>query len=393
MLSKEVSQKYFQNALTSIHKKRINCLFETSWALTKSSNLTVTSLGKKREGKAYVKHKIKSVDRQLSNEALHAEIPTIYKEFYHPLLIGLSVIYVIVDWSGCCQKDFHMLRASMTHDGRSISIYNEIHPQEKVGNDVVHKKFLAHLKRLIPSTSRVVVMTDAGFLMPWFKAVKNVGWDYIGRLRVGIKYQLVGKDTWESATDLNKRATSTIKSIGQAYIGKKTNKPILGNIYTYKNKPKKRKDQSRFPDTNKQYALANKRAWVLATSLPERMHEGQAVINNYRKRMQIEQNFRDEKSPRFGLGWRMGRCENPKRLAILCLISNIALFFLKILGMLAEQLGLHKRFQVNTVSNRRVLSHINLGMQIIMNNPPPELMKLFFEWLAGIERSYRQLTL
>ena len=190
MLTKEVSQKYFQNSLISIHKTRAECLYETSWALSKSSELTVTSLGKHRDGKAYVKHKIKSVDRLLGNSHLHAELHTIYKEFFRPLLTCLPVIYLIVDWSGCCQKEFHMLRASIVHDGRSITIYNEIHPQENVGNHATHKKFLANLKKLVPYSAKVVVMTDAGFITPWFKAVTKIGWDYIGRLKVSVKYQL-----------------------------------------------------------------------------------------------------------------------------------------------------------------------------------------------------------
>lgn len=392
MLTKEVSQKYFQKSLNSVHKTRANCLFETSWALAKSSELTVTSLGKHKDGKAYVKHKIKSVDRLLSNPSLHTELHTIYKEFFRPLLTCLPVIYLIVDWSGCCQKAFHMLRASIVHDGRSITIYNEIHPQEKVGNHVIHKKFLANLKKLVPYNTKVVVMTDAGFITPWFKAVTNIGWNYIGRLKVSVKYQLEEENRWRSIKELNRKATGAIKSVGRALIGKKSNTPVMGNIYTYKNKPKNRKDKSMFPDVNKRYARASKRAWVIATSLKEEQYQGRFIISTYRKRMQIEQNFRDEKSPRFGLGWRMGRSNNGERIGVLCLISCIVLFFLKVLGMLAEQLGLHKRFQVNTESKKRVLSHINLGRQIIMNDPPPELNKKFLEWLAKVELSYANLS-
>jgi hypothetical protein len=109
--------------------------------------------------------------------------------------------------------------------------------------------------------------------------------------------------------------------------------------------------------------------------------------------MQIEQNFRDEKSPRFGLGWRMGHSNNAKRIAILCLISSIAIFFLKILGMLAEKLGLHRRFQVNTESKKRVLSHITLGRQIIISGLPHALEKKFSEWLKRVELSYAGLSL
>lgn len=80
MLTKKVSQKYLNDAL-SIHAKRANCLFETAWTLTGGANLTISSLGSNKAGKANVKHKIKSVDRLVGNSTLHKEIPTIYKDW------------------------------------------------------------------------------------------------------------------------------------------------------------------------------------------------------------------------------------------------------------------------------------------------------------------------
>src|SRR4051812_7481880 len=102
MLTKEVSQKYFNDALHSIHAKRAHSLFETSWALINEGNLTIASLGNHKDGNAYVKHKIKSVDRLVGNSILHKEVHIIYKEFFQPLIACYSVLHILVDWSGCC---------------------------------------------------------------------------------------------------------------------------------------------------------------------------------------------------------------------------------------------------------------------------------------------------
>src|SRR5689334_14579138 len=139
MLTKEVSQNYLNSTLISIHKLRVKALFEAIWSLTKNAKLTISSLGKHKEGNAYVKHKIKSIDRLIGNPILHRELQTIYKELFSCLLSSFSMVYLIVDWSGCCNSDFFMLRASVEHDGRSITIYNEIHPAKKVGNPAIQK--------------------------------------------------------------------------------------------------------------------------------------------------------------------------------------------------------------------------------------------------------------
>ncbi|MFA5530196.1 MAG: hypothetical protein WDA11_05980, partial [Thiohalomonadaceae bacterium] len=53
--------------------------------------------------------------------------------------------------------------------------------------------------------------------------------------------------------------------------------------------------------------------WLIATSLPEGNALTNAVINAYRKRMQIEEGFRDTKSERFGLGLNLAMSRSKKR--------------------------------------------------------------------------------
>ena len=384
MLTKEVSQKYLNDALVSIHATRMHSLFETCWSLTKQSDLTVSSLGRNKDGKTYVKHKIKSVDRLVGNAHLHAEIPTVYKEFFQPWIACLSTLYIIVDWSGCCRDDIHMLRASVVYNGRSVTIYNEIHPQKKLGNREIHKKFLANLYKQIPKGKKVIIITDAGFITPWFNAVLKLGWDYVGRLKGDVKILLDDSPRWMRSRNLHRKASTRVRYAGSGTIGSSSSTPVKGNIYSYKKKPKKRKGKSRYPDVNKRYSVANKTPWILATSLKNCEYGKSFVKNIYESRMQIEQTFRDDKDPRFGFGWRFARSNCIKRIAVLCLIANIAAFFLLTLGILAENIGLHRRYQVNSTRKKRVLSLLTLAKQVIQHGPPSELIQNY-------EKATRQL--
>lgn len=392
MLTKEVSQKFLQSSLISIHKLRVNAIFEATWALTQNAKLTISSLGKHKAGKAYVKHKIKSIDRLVGNSNLHREINIIYKEFYLSLFASLPTISLIVDWSGCCNKDFFMLRASVEYNGRSITIYNEIHPSEKVGNRKVHNQFLSALHKIIPKNKKVTIVTDAGFVTPWFYSVKKLGWDFVGRMKSDIKIQFENTRRWILTKTFYKKAKKKPRFIGKGKISSTSKTPVIGNIYIYKETQKGRKGASKYPDINKRYSKANRTPWVIISSLKITTVDAWAVINKYKNRMQIEQNFRDDKNPRFGFGWREGinRCMN--RIAVLCLIAAMASFFLIIFGSQAEKMGLHRRYQVNT-SRKRVLSLLTVAKQILFHEEPPLLIKEYRKFLNTLLTTYKRLYL
>ena len=247
MLTKEVSQKYFNNALTSIHTTRRNCLFETAWALVNEGKLTISSLGQNKSGKAHVKHKIKSVDRLVGNNKLHKEISVIYKEFFKSIILCTQELFILVDWSGCCGDKSHMLRASIIHDGRSISIYNEVHPQKKLNNTCVQNRFLVALKKMIPADKKVTIITDAGFLTPWFAQVLKLGWNYIGRLPSYLMIKQCEKE-WIKIADIQCKRKNLVQSLGKAILGKNSKTQVYGDIYSYYGKSKNRKEKSKFPE-------------------------------------------------------------------------------------------------------------------------------------------------
>ena len=46
-------------------------------------------------------------------------------------------------------------------------------------------------------TARVIIVTDAGFQNAWFRHIRSLGWDFIGRVRGNIQMRLNSKgESW-----------------------------------------------------------------------------------------------------------------------------------------------------------------------------------------------------
>ena len=56
-----------------------------------------------------VKNKIKRVDRLMGNEALHRDIPMIFRNITSMLKRQLSLCVIAVDWSGYPSQVYHVL--------------------------------------------------------------------------------------------------------------------------------------------------------------------------------------------------------------------------------------------------------------------------------------------
>ena len=90
-----------------------------------------------------------------------------------------------------------MLRAALVAKGRSLSLYEEVFRQPYVHSNKAHEQFLKRFKSMLPETCHPVLITDAGFYNGWFRLVLKQGWDYVGRIRGNVCYQLEGNKNWE----------------------------------------------------------------------------------------------------------------------------------------------------------------------------------------------------
>ncbi len=102
MHTAKLLHKLLVQSAPSIHATRLNSIIASVQALAHGVRATVTSLGRGLMGKAYDKHKIKRVDRLLSNPQLYQERHLIYCALTQRLLLGLSQAIIAIDWSPLC---------------------------------------------------------------------------------------------------------------------------------------------------------------------------------------------------------------------------------------------------------------------------------------------------
>ena len=84
----KVLHKLLYQSVPSMHATRFNTLLVVVQSLTQGARASVTSLGRGLPGQAYDKHKIKRVDRLLSNAALYQECHSVYSALTRRLLRG-----------------------------------------------------------------------------------------------------------------------------------------------------------------------------------------------------------------------------------------------------------------------------------------------------------------
>lgn len=364
MYQLSIIQKTLANKM---HKARLSVLKQMVRACFVAQSLTVTHLGRALDSSKTERGGIKKADRFLSNDKMYEEYPMICNMLISHLISEKSCPWILVDWSKMPHKKFQVLRAALVANGRSITIYEEVHGEKKLGNAKVHKKFLAKLKELLPMDCCPIIITDAGFGVPWFKDVLNLGWDYVGRIR-GNKYYSLYEDKWLKIQDFKTKYTHSPKYIGTVLLTKQSK--FNTDLYVTKEKSKGRHAFNKSGNIKKDSCSKSKskaanEPLCLVTSLQYKHNMADKVVKIYKTRMQVEEGFRDLKSTKFGFGFEHMMSYKPRRILILLLISMLASFIAYITGRCAEQRNLHLQFQANSIKHIRVLSFFYLGRRII----------------------------
>ena len=367
-------------SLPEIHTKRLTSLMAAVEAVVTGSRLTLSDMGRGLSGSAAVKHNIKRIDRLLGNTALHTEVPKLYEALVRQCLEGISTPLIVIDWSDLtANRHWQLLRASVAIEGRSMTLYEQVHPQSKATSPRVHKAFLAKLATMLPAGCAPIIITDAGFRSVWFKLVNRMGWSWIGRIRNRDMISPENEDIWAGCKTLYPPATSQAKSLGQYNYVRKH--PVSCRLVLIKHPQQKRHRKSRLgkrvrSSRSLKNARAQREPWLLAASLNLDHLSAQAIVAVYAQRMQIEESFRDLKSGQYGLGFSSNRSTQKNRLCVLWLIASLALFVLRLIGEVAKEKQMAFQFQSNTRRSRPVISVINLVLQLVRHGmaafPPCE---------------------
>ncbi|EBM9124743.1 IS4-like element ISVsa5 family transposase, partial [Salmonella enterica subsp. enterica serovar Kentucky] len=313
-------------------------------------------LGRNLPTKARTKHNIKRIDRLLGNRHLHKERLAVYRWHASFICSGNTMPIVLVDWSDIReQKRLMVLRASVALHGRSVTLYEKAFPLSEQCSKKAHDQFLADLASILPSNTTPLIVSDAGFKVPWYKSVEKLGWYWLSRVRGKVQYADLGAENWKPISNLHDMSSSHSKTLGYKRLTKSN--PISCQILLYKSRSKGRKNQ-RSTRTHchhpspKIYSASAKEPWILATNLPVEIRTPKQLVNIYSKRMQIEETFRDLKSPAYGLGLRHSRTSSSERFDIMLLIALMLQLTCWLAGVHAQKQGWDKHFQANTVRNR-----------------------------------------
>ena len=379
MTAVKVVRYHITGFVQGVHLKRLEALFVVVEALLTGANLCLTRLGRAVAGPVADKHSIKRVDRLLGNGKLHMELHLFYGAIARLLLKENQEPVVLVDWTEM-GSDWQVLTAAVPATGRSVPIYSEVHPSGSDHKASIQRRFLASLKEhVIPSGCQPIIVTDSGFQNPWFRTVRALGWDFVGRLASTPYARVIpevagGSDTcsWLPVTELMAKAGPRPADLGSWTVTKSNQldcRLILYKVSKKGRKGSKKPNRKGVHAGSQAYQKAAKRArtpWLLATSLTSA--SAHQVVNVYTTRMQIEETFRDSKSHRFGWSLEDVRSQDALRLAVLLLIAALGMVVVHSAGVAAENQALIQHMQANTTRHRRVLSIFFVGSIAVRNS-------------------------
>ncbi len=355
-----------------LHSKRRTALWRVVEGLLRGQQLWLTELGRSLPGNGVVKHRIKAVDRFVGNSAMQMAITKIYAALARVLLRSIKRPVLLVDWTGIA-PGFFLLSAKVAFAGRAVTILSRTFPEAKKATPGAERAFLEELKAVLPDHCRPVLVTDAGFIFKWFDAVRALGWDYVGRVRLRLMvFNINGRCM--PLPEVYGLAKRKPRDFGTICVGK-LNPRVHRVILSARPKPKGRKRLGRKGQSLKSgVALAgeaaNREPLLLVTSLPAPVR---VVVDVYGTRMQIEETFRDLKSYRYGWSTRHIRSTRALRVDVLLMIGALAAVVMHLIGLAIRGGVLARGLQANTERRRNVFSTFFLARLALKQHLEAEL--------------------
>lgn len=331
MHATQVLQKILSSVIAGLDVRNARNLFFAVEALLAGRRLTLTELARHFPGADRIHAPLKRFDRLLGNAHVQALRVSCYQAAVLWLL-RMPRPVLIVDWSevksdGC----FHLLRAAVVARGRTLTVYEEVHPTAKLGSPRVEAAFLRRLRSLLPEGIRPILVTDAGFRVPWFQAVEALGWHWVGRVRHRSRVKFLTSSRpehgWIASKTLYTRATARAVSLGEVALTE--SKHFLCRLALVRRRPRGRVHRTRYGQRawggySRKIAAREREPWLLAASISLKELSATEIVALYTKRMQIEQSFRDLKSHRYGAAFEDTLTRDPRRLEMLLLIHMLA---------------------------------------------------------------------
>jgi len=368
-------QRFLDRHVSLMHGSRRRLLAAVVAAVMQGHWIGLSRLGRGLAQSTSVKSAIKRVDRLIGSERIAAEAKQVGAALLACLGRMSSTLVIAVDWSAAAPGGaFVELRAAVTWPGagRALPVYQQVYPLRQLGDPKAERALLHTLRQWMPLGVEVIIVTDAGFRRPWFTQVERLGWSWVGRIRQGVS--LSGdRRQWAPAASWFAKATTCARRIEHCWLARKGALPCDVVLYRRRRQRRQQWGAQGQPTSHKaarEARLREREPWLLVHSPRLTRYRADEIVSFYARRMQIEESFRDSKSPAFGMGFRIGRSRTAGRLQALLLVATLAAFMLWHIGQLAEAEGLHRRFKLTTRAAREI-SIITLALLLCAGTGPP----------------------
>ena len=380
MRASQVLQKCLPHSLSAMHALRERALLRAVEALLQGRRLTLMDVARAWPDATRIRAPLKAFDRLLSNRHLHAERAAIDREMARWLLRSAQPV-ILIDWSDLKpDKSWCLLRAAVPVGGRSLTLLDMVVPGREQGAPGPEKRFLQQLRAIVPDGVTPILVTDAGFRTPWFRAVSALGWHWLGRLRGRTQVKPVNEpdrlDQWVDSRRLHVLASTTPHELPPMLTNRSD--PIACRLVVYaKARQGRRSPNKRQPDrtsrstASKKASAREREPWLIVASPELEAPSARQLVNLYARRMQIELGFRDLKSHRYGQGMEDSLTRHGARLQMLLLVSTLASFVSWLAGLGCEATGVAHWLQPRH-STRKLYSTMRIGREALVRRWPLE---------------------
>lgn len=255
------------------NKYTLDCLSEVLLAMFTHQRFTLRHIASRLLGQTNVKHKLKRLQNfldgiQLDHQFWASYIQTLFCLPYMKLHARKKVT-LLID-ATTLREDYWILAASISYRGRSIPVYLKIWEDVNASYDYWQRveEFMGELKELLPETFSYEIIGDRGFEgARMFNLCKQLEWDQVIRINGSYKIKNPG------GQDLVQLHLCDDGSYRDVILGKHDPVDFL-NVAIH---------------SDEEYETTR---WYLATSL----EDPQQAIADYKRRVWIEQTFKDLKS-------------------------------------------------------------------------------------------------
>jgi hypothetical protein len=343
-----------------LHDKRVRSLAYGALGVMYADELSVAGVGRgmARARGTSPKHGIKQVDRLLSNDGVPIEACF---AGWVPWLVGdRDAITVALDWTEHARDGQSTICAYLVsrHGRATPLVWMTVETASLKNNrNRFEDELLSLLKEKVPPDVEVTVLADRGF--------GDTGlYEFLEELR--FKYVIRFRGIIQMRTEAGAHGAAS-EFLGPA-----------GRPTRYDNVELTRGRQP-VPGVVTVHEDGMKEAWYLATNRPD---SAEAIVKLYGRRFTIEETFRDNKDPHFGMGLSQTHIGEPARRDRLLMLAAIAHALLTLVGRAGESIGLDRGLRANT-ETRRTHSLFRQGR---------EYLRGAFSKLAGeLQRTIHQL--